>query len=120
MDELLYLDYGGLQRYHELIQLAIKDAASSVSYDGTNKKLIKTVNGTAADIVSAATIVSDGLAAGSRPYWANIKSTTSANYITEPEIKSVKINGSSTNAASTQNCSIQYDTTNKCLKFIFN
>ena len=56
----------------------------------------------------------------SRPtHWANIGLQTSANYITEPEIKSVKINGSSTNAASSSNCSIQYDTTNKCLKFVF-
>ncbi len=53
-------------------------------------------------------------------YWANLQTSSAANYITEPEIKSVKINGSSTNAASTNNCHIQYDTTNKCLKFLFN
>ena len=53
-------------------------------------------------------------------YVANIAVADSANYITEPEIKSVKINGSSTNAASTNNCQIQYDATNKCLKFLFN
>ena len=39
-------------------------------------------------------------------YWANIGVTTSANYIKEPELKSIKINGSSTNAASTTNCSL--------------
>lgn len=62
----------------------------------------------------------DGKAASSHShYWANLQTTSAANYITEPEIKSVKINGSTTNAASTSNCSIQYDTTNKCLKFIF-
>lgn len=53
-------------------------------------------------------------------YWANLQVGTAANYITEPEIKSLKINGSSTNAASTQNAVIQYDTTNKCIKFVFN
>ena len=53
-------------------------------------------------------------------YWANISVGTSKNYITEPEIKSVKINGSSTNSASTENAVIQYNTTNKCIKFVFN
>ena len=53
-------------------------------------------------------------------YWANIQTSTSENYIGEPEIKSVKINGSTSNAASTNNCQILYDTTNKCLKFVFN
>jgi len=53
-------------------------------------------------------------------YWANLQTATAANYITEPEIKSVKINGSASNAASTNNCHIQYDTANKCLKFTFN
>lgn len=53
-------------------------------------------------------------------YVANLQAGTAANYITEPEFKSVKINGSSTNSASSSNCVLQYDTTNKCLKFIFN
>ena len=53
-------------------------------------------------------------------YIANLQSGTAANYITEPEFKSVKVNGSSTNSASSSNCVLQYDTTNKCLKFIFN
>ena len=53
-------------------------------------------------------------------YAANLQVKTSANYITEPEVKSVKINGSSTNSASDNNCVLQYDTTNQCLKFIFN
>lgn len=53
-------------------------------------------------------------------YAGNIQLTSSANYIKEPEFKSIKINGSTTNAASTSNCVMQYDTTNKCLKFIFN
>ncbi len=53
-------------------------------------------------------------------YIANLQSGTAANYITEPEFKSVKVNGSATNSASSSNCVLQYDTTNKCLKFIFN
>lgn len=53
-------------------------------------------------------------------YASNISIGTSANYIKEPEFKTVKINGSSTNAASTNNCVLQYDITNKCLNFVFN
>lgn len=53
-------------------------------------------------------------------YVANLQSGTAVNYITEPEVKSVKINGSTTNSASSNNCVLQYDTTNKCLKFVFN
>jgi len=53
-------------------------------------------------------------------YAANIALSTSANYITEPEFKNVKINGSTTNAASSENCELQYDTENKCVKFVFN
>ena len=53
-------------------------------------------------------------------YVANLQSGDAANYITEPEFKSVKVNGSTTNSASSSNCVLQYDTTNKCLKFIFN
>lgn len=53
-------------------------------------------------------------------YVANLQTGTAANYITEPEVKSVKINGSTTNSASSSNCVLQYDTTSKCLKFVFN
>lgn len=53
-------------------------------------------------------------------YVANLQPASAANYITEPEFKSVKINGSSTNSASSSNCRIQFDTTENCLKFIFN
>lgn len=60
------------------------------------------------------------LAVNGKGYWANLQTASVANYITEPEVKSVKINGSSTNAASTENAVIQYDTTNKCIKFVFN
>ena len=53
-------------------------------------------------------------------YCANVPLATSQNYIREPEFKTVKINGSTTNAASTENCVLQYDNDNKCVKFIFN
>lgn len=53
-------------------------------------------------------------------YIANLQSGDAANYITEPEVKEVKINGSTSNVASSSNCVLQYDTINKCLKFIFN
>ena len=53
-------------------------------------------------------------------YVANLQAGTAANYITEPEVKTVKINGSTTNSASTTNCVLQFDTTNQCLKFVFN
>ena len=53
-------------------------------------------------------------------YIANLKLQLTANYVTEPEVKTVKINGSTTNSASAENCILQYDTTNKCLNFVFN
>ena len=53
-------------------------------------------------------------------YCANVPLATTQNYIREPEFKTVKINGSTTNAASTENCVLQYDNDNKCVKFIFN
>lgn len=59
-------------------------------------------------------------AIGTKGYWANIQTASAANYITEPEVKTVKINGSTTNSASTTNCVLQFDTTNQCLKFVFN
>ena len=52
--------------------------------------------------------------------WANSLTSQTPNYITQPEFKSVKINGSTTNSASSNNCVLEYDTTNKCLKFVFN
>jgi len=52
--------------------------------------------------------------------WANILTSSTANYITEPEVKSIKINGSSTNAASSSNAVLQYNSTDKCIEFIFN
>ena len=52
-------------------------------------------------------------------FWANVSVSSTSNYITEPEVKSIKINGSTTNSASSDNCQLQYDTTNKCLNFVF-
>ena len=72
-------------------------------------KISKT--GTYSDLIGTPTIPA---------YAANIALSTSANYITEPEFKNVKINGSTTNAASSENCELQYDTENKCVKFVFN
>jgi hypothetical protein len=52
-------------------------------------------------------------------YWGSQTLSASASYITTPEFKQVTINGSTTNAASTDHCIMVYDTTNKCLKFTF-
>lgn len=56
------------------------------------------------------------------PYWANIKTDMAPQYNTEPEFKSIKINGSSscTCGGSTENAVIQYDTATKVVKFVFN
>ena len=72
-------------------------------------KISKT--GTYSDLIGTPTIPA---------YAANIALSTSANYITEPEFKNVKINGGETNVQSTKNCQLQYDTVNNCLKFVFN
>lgn len=83
----------------------VKDTNTTYTFDGTYN----------ASTNKAATV---STVTGS--YVANLHPATSANYITEPEFKSVKINGSSTNSASSKNCVLQYDTTNECVKFIFN
>lgn len=64
--------------------------------------------------------ITDAASSTHTHYWANLQVGSSTNYITEPEVKSVKINGSTTNTASTENCILQYNTTDKCLKFVFN
>lgn len=60
------------------------------------------------------------LDACSLPYWANTKTDPDPKYNSEPEFKLVKINGSTTNSASTENAVIQYDTATKVIKFVFN
>ena len=52
-------------------------------------------------------------------YWANQSVQSSVSYITTPEVKQITINGSTTDAASTDHCVMVYDTVNKCLKFTF-
>lgn len=121
------------------IALATGDSAGQVKIAGTNVS----VNGWAnkADLASPAftgTPTAPTAAAGTNStqiattafvksavdgkvhYVANLQAGTAANYITEPEVKTVKINGSTTNSASTTNCVLQFDTTNQCLKFVFN
>lgn len=99
---------------------------TNVSYDSTSKKIQKTINGTTSDVVTLATVATSGTYndLSGKPtlpeYCANVPLALEMNYIREPEVKTIKINGSTTNAASTNNCVLQYDTTNNCLKFVFN
>ena len=78
----------------------------------TDSKYVQYYNGTSYESVATAL--------NNKKYAANISLSSNANYITEPEFKTVKINGSNTNDASTENCILEYDTTNKCLNFVFN
>lgn len=72
-----------------------KMTTSGTVETGSNSKVWNT-NGTTTDLGPYAT---------SGPlYWANLAIGTSTNYITEPEVKSIKINGSTTNSASSTNC----------------
>lgn len=98
------------------------DSSAAITTSGT-RTISHANSGVTAGTYDSVTVnVTGHVTAGTNPnkYWANLQVGTAANYITEPEIKSLKINGSSTNAASTQNAVIQYDTTNKCIKFVFN
>ena len=64
---------------------------------------------------------SSGSAQSVTVYSANMQVKSSASYNEQPEFKEVKINGlTSGTTASTENCVMQYDTTNKCVKFVFN
>lgn len=57
----------------------------------------------------------------SNTYWANQQLTSEAVYNTEPEFKTVTINGSTNSSiASTENVVLLYDTEEKCIKFTFN
>ena len=59
----------------------------------------------------------------SLPYWANIPTATRPIYTSEPEFKSVKINGISEDLCgevARENAVIQYDTATKVVKFVFN
>jgi hypothetical protein len=60
-------------------------------------------------------------AVNNNSYCANLQTTATSTYNTIPEVQKIKINGDSTlTAASTENCEMVYDKTNKCLKFVFN
>ena len=98
------------------------DNSTAITTSGT-RTISHANSGVTAGTYDSVTVDAKGhVTGGTNPnkYWANLQVGTAANYITEPEFKSVKINGSSTNSASTQNAVIQYDTTNKCIKFVFN
>ena len=51
-------------------------------------------------------------------YWGNNKLTSSAKYNSDIESKSIKL-GNGTTSTAIEGCTMQYDSTNKCLKFIF-
>lgn len=91
--------------------LPMSSANSVISGVVTSTVSLVGISGSYNDLTDKPTIPS---------YAANIALSSSANYIREPEFKNVKINGSSTNAASSENCELQYDTENKCVKFVFN
>lgn len=70
---------------------------STVTYDGTNKKLTKTINGTTTDVVTSSTIVTDG--GGYKKPSGGIPSTDMASAVTtslgkaDSSVQSVSING---------------------------
>lgn len=70
---------------------------STVTYDGTNKKLTKTINGTTTDVVTSSTIVTDG--GGYKKPSGGIPSTDMASAVTtslgkaDSAVQSVSING---------------------------
>ena len=53
-------------------------------------------------------------------YWANIQTTSAANYNTTPEVATVKINGNAAaTTASSKNVELVYDSTLEVLNFVF-
>lgn len=96
------------------------DSTAAITTSGT-RTFSHSNSGVTAGTYESVTVNATGhVTAGTNPtkYWANVQVGSSTNYNTEPELKSVKINGSTTNSASTANALLQYDTTNKCLNFI--
>ena len=63
---------------------------TAVSYDTTNKKITRTINGTAADVVTAATIVSDGGGANKKAtygiYGELVNGIYNSNYIARGDL----------------------------------
>ena len=92
-------------------------SAQTPAYGGTFKVPYVTVNNTGHITgISEHTVTIPAMG-----YWANLHVRTDALYNEQPEFKEVKINGSTSgSSASTENCVMQYDTTNKCVKFVFN
>lgn len=89
-----------------------KIARTSIAFDGTTTNTALTPKGTFERFLQSTDL---------NTYWANQQLTSAATYNTEPEVQKIKLNGDSTlTAASTENCEMLYDKTNKCLKFVFN
>ena len=77
---------------------------TNITWDNTNKKLIKTINNSNSDIVTL--------------YAANLKLNNTAVYNTELEIKNIKIGNGST-STSTKNVKLEYNETLETLNFVF-
>ena len=77
---------------------------TNITWDNTNKKLIKTINNSNSDIVTL--------------YAANLKLNNAAVYNTELEVKNIKIGNGST-STSTKNVQLVYDTSLEVLNFVF-
>lgn len=77
---------------------------TNITWDNTNKKLIKTINNSNSDIVTL--------------YAANLKLNNTAVYNTELEIKNIKIGNGST-STSTKNVKLEYNETLEVLNFVF-
>ena len=77
---------------------------TNITWDNTNKKLIKTINNSNSDIVTL--------------YAANLKLNNTAVYNTELEIKNIKIGNGST-STSTKNVKLEYNSTLETLNFVF-
>ena len=77
---------------------------TNITWDNTNKKLIKTINNSNSDIVTL--------------YAANLKLNNTAVYNTELEIKNIKIGNGST-LTSTKNVKLEYNETLEVLNFVF-
>lgn len=77
---------------------------TNITWDNTNKKLIKTINNSNSDIVTL--------------YAANLKLNNTAVYNTELEIKNIKI-GNGSISTSTKNVKLEYNETLETLNFVF-
>lgn len=89
-----------------------KIARTSISFDGTTTNTALTPKGTFERFLQSSDL---------NTYWANQQLTSEAVYNTEPEFKTVTINGSTNSSiASTENGVLLYDTEEKCIKFMFN